>query len=321
MFESMLPPKNFFNAADTDNPTFNSVNPSDVVSPLNPPVEAPVSKPWLKPTGQALKIDPTFTLDLMAQWQAQVAPLFNAQQQVLLPDTAEDVTLMQGGYGCGKTFTAVLFALHQAFMQPGTVGLIVGANQFTLTDGVFTMVKDIAKALGLVAGQDYALRYTNKRILLKNGSIIYCRTRRQPPLHADFAVCEGLEHFTQAQFAQVLAQLTQKPVRLLATMLPAKPPAKPTTNHPWQQAVFKSHTPGFRHVVVKTSDNPYLPPTYLPMLKAAMPQAHWPMLLDGEIWPDKMPTAVKSPQGPYIELSGVPTPKPIIKGAYRQKYW
>ena len=127
-----------------------------------------------------LIIDPAFTLDILATWQQKVAPLFEAQQHILSPGNLEDATLFQGGYGCGKTFTAVLFALQQAFMHPGSVGLIVGANQLALTDGIFGMVKEIAQALDLVAGQDYALRHTNKRILLKNGSIIYAAPAANP---------------------------------------------------------------------------------------------------------------------------------------------
>ena len=116
-----------------------------------------------------------------------------------------------------------------------------------------------------------------------------------------------------------MAQLTRKPLRLLATLLPAKP----TANNRWQANVFNQH-PNFRHVVVKTADNPYLPPTYVPMLKAAMPQAHWPMLLDGQTWPDNLPKAVKfDPQAkPQHSLPMQPTStKLAIKGVYRQKYW
>jgi hypothetical protein len=292
----------------------------------------------LKPSGtpmpkrriHQLTLDPAYTVDLIALWEAKVAPLFDSQRQILTPPNADDITLFQGGYGCGKTFTAVLFALHHGLMQPGSTGLMVSTSQLALSDVIFAMVKQIFNALAMTEGQDYVLRQGNKRILLKNGSVIYCRTRRQALMHADYAACDGVEHFSQTQFGLVLAQLTTKPVKLLATMLPKKP----TKTTRWHAEVFNT-TPHVRQFVVKTAENGYLPPHYVPMLQGALPKTYWPMLLDGQPWPETGLKAEKTPKPAHTQpdptthtavwvappVADEPAKPAKLSGLFRHKYW
>ena len=109
--------------------------------------------------------------------------LLPAQQQFLElgdHDSDIDVSLYQGGYGSGKTWSGSLMGILLAIRFPGIRGL-VGAQTFTLVrDTTLVSYFEHLEHMGLEEGIDYNYMKSENKLVFSNKSEILFRHLEEP---------------------------------------------------------------------------------------------------------------------------------------------
>lgn len=125
-----------------------------------------------------------------------------------------DVSLYQGGYGSGKTFSGSALGIMLAIKYPGITGL-VGAQTLSLVrDTTMESYKEHFENMGLVYGRDWWEVKSENKIELKNGSKILFRHFEEPDklksLNLGFVEIEEMSDIPQSTFDMLYSRLRQK---------------------------------------------------------------------------------------------------------------
>jgi len=128
-------------------------------------------------------------------------------------DNDIDVSLYQGGYGSGKTFSGSLLGIILCLKYPKITGL-VGAQTLPLVrDTTLVSYKDHLDKMGLVAGTDYNELKAESKLVFANGSEILFRHLEDPTkiksLNLGFVEIEEMSDVPQATFDMLLSRLRQ----------------------------------------------------------------------------------------------------------------
>lgn len=142
--------------------------------------------------------------------------LLPAQQQFLEygdHDSEIDVSLYQGGFGSGKTFSGSLLGIILALKYPGIRGL-VGAQTFTLVrDTTLVSYFEHLENMGLEEGIDYNYLKSENKLVFSNKSEILFRHLEEPEklksLNLGFVELEEMSDVPRSTFDMLLGRLRQ----------------------------------------------------------------------------------------------------------------
>ena len=142
--------------------------------------------------------------------------LLPAQQQFLEygdHDSEIDVSLYQGGFGSGKTFSGSLLGIILALKYPGIRGL-VGAQTFTLVrDTTLVSYFEHLENMGLKEGIDYNYIKSENKLVFSNKSEILFRHLEEPEklksLNLGFVELEEMSDVPRSTFDMLLGRLRQ----------------------------------------------------------------------------------------------------------------
>lgn len=211
-----------------------------------------------------------------------VIQLLPAQQEFIHcePDVTLDIALYQGGYGSGKTFSGALLGLLLAQKYAGSTGLVLGKTYRLLADTTLVMYRQHLSRLGLVKGEHYQFIKSEQRFVFPcwNDSEIWFRHMEDPEriksVTCSWIECEEMSMFTESDFNMMLSRLRSSEYprcRLFGH-------TNPQSNKGWIHKHFvaenggkrrfvdengKEHIINYRRVIAPTTENRFLPPTYV----------------------------------------------------------
>lgn len=166
----------------------------------------------------------------------------------LLEDKTTREVLFGGAAGPGKTTLGCYWQLKNRLKKPGTVGLLGRSTLKTLFDTTVVTFNRVAKAQGVILGQDYWL-YDKKQFQFSNGSVIYLKQLFYKPSDEDVDDLGSLE-LTDA-FVDEASQINVKVKNVLKSrirymvddigpkILYATNPGKNWTKHEFYDAFIK----------------------------------------------------------------------------------
>ena len=124
-----------------------------------------------------------------------------------------DVSLYQGGYGSGKTFSGSLLGIILALRYPGIKGLVGAQTLILVRDTTLVSYFEHLERMGLQAGIDYNYLKAESKIVFSNKSEILFRHLEEPDklksLNLGFVELEEMSDIPRATFDMLLGRLRQ----------------------------------------------------------------------------------------------------------------
>ena len=128
-------------------------------------------------------------------------------------DSDIDVSLYQGGYGSGKTFSGSLLGIILALKYPGIKGLVGAQTLILVRDTTLVSYFEHLERMGLQAGVDYNYLKAESKIVFSNKSEILFRHLEEPDklksLNLGFVELEEMSDIPRATFDMLLGRLRQ----------------------------------------------------------------------------------------------------------------
>lgn len=177
-------------------------------------------------------------------------------------DSEIDVSLYQGGYGSGKTFSGSLLGTLLCLKYAGIRGLCGGQTFPLIRDTTLVSYKEHFERMGLVEGRDWWEVKSENKICFSNGSEILFRHLLEPDkiksLNLGFIEIEEMSDVPEATFKMLLGRLrqTRKPewgekfkYRLFGHTNP-----EGSKGYIYKMFV-KERLPNYRRIIAPTTDN------------------------------------------------------------------
>ena len=216
-----------------------------------------------------------------------------AQKEFLeLPDHGYgiDISLYQGGYGSGKTFSGSLLGIILCLKYPGIRGL-VGAQTFSLVrDTTLVSYKEHLEKMGLEEGSDWKELKAESKLVFSNGSEVLFRHLEEPDkiksLNLGFVEIEEMSDTPQATFDMLLGRLRQakRPEWGNKFVYRLFGHTNPESRKGWIYRYFvEEKKPNYRRIIAPTTDNAKnLPDGFIESLKDRYSEAYYRVNVLGE---------------------------------------
>jgi hypothetical protein len=244
-----------------------------------------------------------WVMSILKQWQQAKQPLFSSQQHFLTTSQAPlEVTLYQGGFGCGKTHAAVLLGLELALTQPNTTGMVVAKGWATLRDAIIPRYMAVLRTMGYTENVDYQYRRTQRKFIFANGSEIWFRpvgySKAWLSLECQWLHAEEIGLLTQDTFQLLLTRLRQPVHAPNGQLYPLRFFATTTPVHGWLREAFQddARPAHYRKIHGQTAENTVLSPAYHTMLQASWPTTLHSCVLDGQDMTDAQAAELAQPK-------------------------
>ncbi len=201
--------------------------------------------------------------------------LLKSQKKFLeVPHELEmDVCVYQGGFGSGKTWAGSLLGVLLCLKFPGIVGL-VGAQTYSLVrDTTLCAYFEHLENFGMVLGKDYFFHRSEQKIEFKNGSVVLFRHFDEPnklkSLNLGFVEVEEMSDIPYDTFKMILGRMRQQiQPSWKAFKYRVFGHTNPENHRGWIYKTFvESKLPNFRLIQAPSTENIFLPKTYLENMK------------------------------------------------------
>lgn len=173
-----------------------------------------------------------------------------------------DVSLYQGGYGSGKTFSGSLLGTILCLKYPKIKGLVGAQTLALVRDTTLASYKEHFDRMGLKEGTDWTEIKSENRIVFSNGSEILFRHLEEPDkiksLNLGFVEIEEMSDIPKSTFDMLLGRLRQERrpewgdkfvYRLFGH-------TNPEARKGWIHRYFVAEKkPNYRRIIAPTSDN------------------------------------------------------------------
>ena len=202
-----------------------------------------------------------------------------------IPPMTQYISLYQGGFGAGKTFSGSLKGLIIAFKYPGSEGLVGAATYALLSQTTLPKYKEHLDNLG------YLYDWNEKRqtLTLSNGSTILFKHFEDPEdlksIDKHWCEIEEMSQISEASFNMLLSRIRKAP----------KPEwgdkfiwqifghSNPQASKGWIYEKFKKNPkPNFRRIIAPTTENYHLPQDFVQNLKDTYSEEYFAINVLGE---------------------------------------
>ena len=185
-----------------------------------------------------------------------------------------DISLYQGGYGSGKTFSGSLLGTLLCLKYAGIRGLVGAQTLALVRDTTLVTYKEHFDKMGLTEGTDWKELKAESKIVFSNGSEILFRHLDEPEklksLNLGFVEIEEMSDTPQGTFDMLLSRLRQAKrdewgdtfkYRLFGHTNPEKAKG-------WIYKYFVEDVkPNYRRIIAPTTENKFLPKGFVEMLR------------------------------------------------------
>lgn len=205
-------------------------------------------------------------------------------------DSDIDVSLYQGGYGSGKTFSGSLLGILLAIRYPGIKGLVGAQTLILVRDTTLVSYFEHLERMGLQPGVDYNYLKAESKLVFSNKSEILFRHLEEPDklksLNLGFVELEEMSDIPRATFDMLLGRLRQ-----------AKKPSwgpnfkyrlfghtNPQETKGWIYEYFVENKPdNYRRIIAPTTENAEnLPKGFIESMRQRYSEAYFKRNVLGE---------------------------------------
>lgn len=173
-----------------------------------------------------------------------------------------DVSLYQGGFGSGKTFSGSLLGIILCLKYAGIIGLVGAQTLGLVRDTTLVSYKEHFDRMGLVYGRDWTEQKSENKIVFSNGSTILFRHFEEPDklksLNLGFVELEEMSDIPQSTFDMLYSRLRQTKKKEWGPNFKYRlfGHTNPEERKGWIYRYFvENKQPNYRMVIAPTTDN------------------------------------------------------------------
>lgn len=195
-----------------------------------------------------------------------------------IPSKSQYISLYQGGFGSGKTFSGSLKGLLIAIKYPCSEGLVGALTYALLSQTTLPKYKEHLDNLGY----NYEWNEKKQTLTLSNGSTILFKHFENPEdlksIDKHWCEIEEMSQISEESFNMLLSRIRKAPRpewgdRFIWQIFGH---SNPQASKGWIYEKFKKHPlPNFRRIIAPTTENIHLPSDFVENLKQTYSQEYF----------------------------------------------
>lgn len=189
-----------------------------------------------------------------------------------IPNNTQYISLYQGGFGSGKTFSGSLKGILIALKYPNSEGLVGASTYALLSQTTLPKYKEHLDAMGY----SYDFNEKKQTLTFQNGSTILFKHFENPEdiksIDKHWCEIEEMSQISEASFNMLLSRIRKAPRpewgdRWVWQIFGH---SNPQESKGWIYDKFKRNPrPNFRRIIAPTTENYHLPSDFIENLKSA----------------------------------------------------